>query len=760
MRYDIPLPDLLDANANYIGALHVVSASIIETLSPLSTASITLPADETIPIRYFVKMYTPNGKAGIFRSRVPEEAYQSDTCTIELEHALSEVGDYVITEDLSVNDAANVVAAQIMSYYRGSLWTLGTVEATENIKATLDNANVLNALGDLMAALPAYMMTFDFDTMPWRINIVARPTQVSAEGRLSRNVESAVIERDDTELCTRVYMDKLPNGHLDADTINTYGVVERYITGDDATTEAEALTIAQKYLDLRKNPTITITISAQDLHQITGDPLDKIQLGTMYRLSLNDDSTVYEKLVTQLEWGDVYGRPAEVTVTLADEATNLSSVMAGMQLQISKVTNATYLLSNAISGDRERLDIMSRDINVQGEQVRVNAANIDLIASEEERAIIAGHDMTFYREAGLAISANGVSIRALETETNNISGRVDRAESELSVQSEAIRAKVSKGDVATELSVEAGNVSITGGNLIVDGYATVQALNATNADIQNLVTGSTVAQTLAATALVGSRLDVGGSFVYSGQSVSWQSINWSVNSLATRQFLGVESMSLGHYHVMSESGGVITLGAPTTSASAATFDIAATTFYQDAVAAAYDRGVQDGAGTITVDSVVIAKSGSAQWDGTTLTQRVYAAAMHEGGGGDEDVLKSTTQTLTIDATKPYSAGVSSVVINQALEKVSQTIAPNNKTIYAQVKATATNGATKSSGITIDATEAYEAGEDSVTLSQSRATSTATIYNDSSGTVSVRLYIKLSNGQSYTPYVDVSYRTID
>lgn len=754
MRCDIPLPELLDANANYIGVLRVVSASIVETLAPLSTASITLPADETIPIRYFVKMYTPNGKAGIFRSRVPEEAYQSDTCTIELEHALSEVGDYVITEDLSVNDAANVVAAQIMSYYRGTLWTLGTVEATENIKATLDNANVLNALGDLMAALPAYMMTFDFDTMPWRINIVARPTQVSAEGRLSRNVESAVIERDDTELCTRVYMDKLPNGHLDADTISTYGVVERYITGDDATTEAEALTIAQKYLDLRKNPTITITISAQDLHQITGDPLDKIQLGTMYRLSLNDDSIVYEKLVTQLEWGDVYGRPAEVTVTLADEATNLSSVMAGMQLQISKVTNATYLLSNAISGDRERLDIMSREINVQGEKVRVNAANIDLIASEEERAIIAGHDMTFYREAGLAISANGVSIRALETETNNISGRVDRAESELSVQSEAIRAKVSKGDVATELSVEAGNVHISGGNLTVDGYATVSALSALSLDVQNLTSGLAQADILSASSLIGSRLIVGGT------NAEWHNADWSVTSLSTAAFLGNNDLHFGHYHVMSESGGVITLGAPTTSASAATFDIAATTFYQDAVAAAYDRGVQDGAGTISVDSVVIAKSGSAQWDGTTLTQRVYAAAMHEGGGGDEDVLKSTTQTLTIDATKPYSAGVSSVVINTDLEKVSQTLAPNNKTIYAQVKATASNGATKSSGIPIDASGAYEAGEDSVTMTQLRATSTATIYNDSEGTVSVAMYVKLSSGKSYSQRIDVPYRTID
>jgi len=367
--------------------------------------------------------------------------------------------------------------------------------------------------------------------------------------------------------------------------------------------------------------------------------------------------------------------------------------------------------------------------------------------------------MTFYREAGIAIQSNGVSIRALETETNNISGRVDRAESELSVQSEAIRAKVSKGDVATELSVEAGNVHISGGNLTVDGYATVSALSALSLDVQNLTSGLAQADILSASSLIGSRLIVGGT------NAEWHNADWSVTSLPTAAFLGNNDLHFGHYHTFtaSEDDGVVTLtlGTPTTTApSPQTFDIAATTFYQDAVAAAYDRGVQDGAGTITVDSVVIAKSGSAQWDGTTLTQRVYAAAMHEGGGGDEDVLKSTTQTLTIDATKPYSAGVSSVVINTDLEKVSQTLAPNNKTIYAQVKATASNGATKSSGIPIDASGAYDAGEDSVTMTQLRSTSTATIYNDSQGTVSVAMYVKLSNGKSYSQRIDVSYTTID
>ena len=759
MKYDIPLPVLLDSSGNEVRRIRATNVSLIETLTPLSTATLTVPAEDTLPLRSFVKLYNANGLSGVYRTRQPEETYQAEECTIQLEHALSEIGDYIIDSTLSVDDAANVVAATIMSYYGGSLWALGTCAATTNIKASLDNSNVLTALSDLMNALPEYMMTFDFSSVPWHFSIVAKPTTVTAEGRLSRNIESATITRDDTELCTRVYMKKLANGHLDADTISTYGVIERFISGDDSMTAAEAATIAQKYLDQHKNPTMTVTISGYDFYQVTGVTLDRVRIGEMYRLAIPDANATYTQLITQLEWGDVYGRAGEVTITLADEAETMSSVMAGLQLQMAKVVNNTYLLSNAISGDRQQLNIMSEQINVHAGKLDVLAHDINLVASEEERAILEGHSMTLYHEANVAIAANGVQIGALQTATNNITGRVETCESTLSVQAGQIAAKVSNGEVATELSVELGNVSISGGNLVVSGYATVQALNAVSADIGLLVTGQSVAQAIAATSLTSSRLDVGGSFVYAGDNVSWQSINWQVGNLATKQFLGKETMSLGHYHEMSESGGRVTLGPPTTNAGAASFDIAATAFYQNAVAAAYDRGVQAGAGSISVDALTIVKSGSPSWSNGTFTQDVTAYALHNNGSADADILKSRTVKLDIDASEPYGAGVSSVAVS-SITNTSAAVSPSGKVCTAIMKATASNGATRSQTFNLDVTDAYDTGVDSVTLSQSRATTTATIYNDSSGTVSVRLYIKLSNGKSYTPYVDVSYRTID
>ena len=71
--------------------------------------------------------------------------------------------------------------------------------------------------------------------------------------------------------------------------------------------------------------------------------------------------------------------------------------------------------------------------------------------------------------------------------------------SKIQQNSQAITLKVTKGDVSTQLAVECGNVSITGGNLTVCGYVTTSQLNSTNARIDNILSGQTIVSTLNAT---------------------------------------------------------------------------------------------------------------------------------------------------------------------------------------------------------------------------------------------------------------------
>ena len=65
--------------------------------------------------------------------------------------------------------------------------------------------------------------------------------------------------------------------------------------------------------------------------------------------------------------------------------------------------------------------------------------------------------------------------------------------SKITQNADAIALRVVKGDVATQLSVEVGNVTVSGGNLVVDGYVTATAFDGLEAEFDNLTTGVTEA---------------------------------------------------------------------------------------------------------------------------------------------------------------------------------------------------------------------------------------------------------------------------
>lgn len=87
--------------------------------------------------------------------------------------------------------------------------------------------------------------------------------------------------------------------------------------------------------------------------------------------------------------------------------------------------------------------------------------------------------------------------------------------SEILQNASQIALKVTKGNVATQLAVECGNVSVTGGNLNVDGYVTAAAFSGLKADL----TGTGTAMHLYSTYLdVTKTLSVGSAITANGTS--------------------------------------------------------------------------------------------------------------------------------------------------------------------------------------------------------------------------------------------------
>ena len=329
---NIPLPRLLNASGGTERSIHPITVNINLKLTPLSYASMTLPHGETIPARSYIELYTCMGSAGVFRVRSPQDSYGEDNATAELEHAIVEVGDYLVLNKYEEMMAANTAMSTVFSHYRGSKWQLGSTTAlgTSQIGLKVDHDRVLEAMLALLDQVPGVMMTFDFTTTPWTVGFAAKGVTVAAEGRLSRNLSYAKIIYDDTELCTRAYyerpidnagrgQDKTEWVYVDADTMSTYGLIEKEVQTGSSNTAAEANRAAQEYIRTHKELRITVEISAEELSCITGEPLDTFTVGKLFRLALPDYGVTVEKHITELAFENVYGSPRSISVNLAEE---------------------------------------------------------------------------------------------------------------------------------------------------------------------------------------------------------------------------------------------------------------------------------------------------------------------------------------------------------------------------------------------------------------------------------------------------------
>ena len=699
MHIDIPLPVMLDNSMAEVRRIQPKRVSVNMSISPLSTASMELTSNEDVPMRAWVKLYTISGVAGIFRTHVPSVNCVTGDKTVPLDHGICEIGDYLINTDLKMDDTADVVFPQIFSYYRGTLWRLGTVEATGKIKAESDHGNVLQTLVEALEACPGYMFRMDQTTTPWTLSVVARPTTVTGEGRLSRNVRSAQITPDDSELCTRVYADKLPSGYLDADTQGIHGIVEQRIEGDEDMTAAEVLEIAQTYLDKRKNPVRAITLNLLDLSTTTNESLDQIRCGQLYRLALDNGQT-FEETVVSIDYPDVYGKPLEANAMLAEEADSMASVAAGLQLQLTKVTQQYTRLYKHITEDEESLTLLARNVDIiGGEQQGQRIALDDLgvrISSQETKTTNMEQTLS---AAKIDVAAQtGITLTAVKQATDLVSQKTDETAAQLQVQAGLISTKVSAGDIASAINQTPQSVQISASKINLEGYVTATELETEIAAIKELNLWDLVSNT----ATIASSLGAGSLRVDGTTSLGSVRVNGS----------DLESncvSSIGPASTDSSSGSV---SIPWTkldgSSGSIDFNVASTAYFQQAVAAAYQRGVDDGAGTITVDGVSAVASGRPTWSNSVLTQDVYVTAYHENGGGDTDILRAATIPIRVNASEPYNAGISSVTVS-SITNTRNTVAPSGKVLTAIMQATASNGATRSQTFNINIEEAYNAG---------------------------------------------------
>lgn len=518
----IQRPRLYNKNG-FIRTLNPISLSLTMNLTPLSTASIVLPRGEGLPKRSWVELFNPYGSIGMYRVRSPHDAYGAQTTSAELEHMISEVGDYLVKEELDEMMSASTAMKRVFQGYKGTLWQLGSVSALGSGKVALEAKydRVLDAMLAILEQKPDCYMAFDFSTKPWTVSIKAKPTEVTAECRLARNATSAEISYDDSELCTRVYYATYTkkNGKTtttwkskDASTKSTYGLVERSVSTSSDMTSDEINHIVNTYLEEHQEPKVTVRIEAEELAGVTGESMDRFTLGKLLRVVIPDYDVVVEKNITSLTWGDLYNDPRRVTVLLGDEPDTVISFIHNLD------STGSGGGGGGGGGKRKEQD-QWKEYYTKIEQTDYN---IDLTATKVDKA------NNILEQAGMKLNSKGVLIYA--TDTKNAIGSKLKVESDrisLVVRGTGKDASVDAASIVAGINKESDKgsyIKLKAKTINLDGYVTMSKFNAEQARINNLIAGKTYIESISTGNVRSERGTFRSGLTVLGYSVSYKAV--------------------------------------------------------------------------------------------------------------------------------------------------------------------------------------------------------------------------------------------
>lgn len=477
------LPRLLDLSYNGVQDLHPEKLSVKQNLTPLSTATMTMPEGEpTISLRQWVELFGPYGSLGRFRVSTVKTDY-GDGQSISLEHGIATLGDYLTAADTTLTGTPYAIMGTLLGYQ--SLWQRGTIPDAGSYTVKVNRSNVLSAVLDLLKQMTGYMLTYDFET--WSVGIALMESTPSCECRMRRNAESVRITMDDNDLCTRVYAVGLTNGYMDADTVGTWGVISKSLGTSDTTDAAEVQAYATQYLAEYKNPRVNIEISAQELARQTGETIDAFSAGKLCRVALPDWGYATQQRIVTVNYADLLGNPDDVQLSLSTAPRDLSRTLAGINADLYGTSESVSAKGGGGGGGG---------------------------ASGKGKLV----------EYRTAINRNTDSVEILAWDVSDLNSELITAQASITVNASNIELKVSKDGVISSINQTPESITISASRINLSGYVTASQLSAAFANFTSSTIDSLSVSSLGVTSGVFGTLTANSTLRYGTDTIGKASL--------------------------------------------------------------------------------------------------------------------------------------------------------------------------------------------------------------------------------------------
>ena len=279
------------------------------------------------------------GAGIVWRVRTVEMAYDTGTATLTLEHVFAALADRIIPTEIKPEDMGGsggmCTAAQAVAYILSlqSDWQLGEFDYSSVEQAYRFSGDTLRgALDTVGGTLADPLWQFDYSSYPFTLSVTRRSDTVGAELRAGRNLTGLRVTVDRSRMYTRFYPVgknnlRLPGtGYLEKN-VDLYGGIEKTETDQSKGTPSAMEAWGYERLDRHAEPSVTVTASGLDLSRATGEPLDRLVIGTVCQIPLPEYGRTVREKITKLAWRDKIADPESCTVTLANAEEDVQTIL-------------------------------------------------------------------------------------------------------------------------------------------------------------------------------------------------------------------------------------------------------------------------------------------------------------------------------------------------------------------------------------------------------------------------------------------------
>lgn len=475
-----------------------------------STATVTIgPEAPEIKINDWLRDETEPGAGIIWRVKTVNEATETKTRTLTLEHVIQYLQDRIIfgeatPKTITGNSRATTCTAREAAAYalrQQNLWRLGDLEASASKPYSFNGDKIFAALETVTSSLPDMQWEYDLSALPFTLHIRKQPTGFQSEMRMRRNITTMKVQVDRTRMYTRFYPIGKNNLHVDGDYIgrneNLYGVICKVETDQSLDTKEKLRAWAEERLARHSEPLVTVTVTGLELSAATGEPLDHIVIGRQCRIPVPEAGTVMTERVTKISWADKIKEPEKITVTLANLMEDVASIINSQSASSGRssrngakkgeedhawfVDTSTHvgMVAEAVAGEGAATDwsrVASVMVDGEGIHQRVTRTENDVVAMWSSIDVL--EDRIVLEVA----NAKSDTFSKIEQTASSIRTEVSSSKSSLwssiTQTSTQISLKVGKGEVISCINQTPESITIQARRVNLQGYVTADDLTA------------------------------------------------------------------------------------------------------------------------------------------------------------------------------------------------------------------------------------------------------------------------------------------